>query len=121
MWRKMVGYAVVGLMMCAGAAMAADVKGDITKVDVDGKKVTVKGSDGKEVDYAVAADCKMYKYGKEGKDQKTATLETMKSYVEKNKDNGVEINMVTTKKDDKEMVTEIKSVHSKKKDKKGKA
>lgn len=118
MWRKMAGYAALGLLISASIAMAEEFKGKLTKVDANGHKITMK-VDGKETEYVVDKDCKMNKYkGKDGK-EKTGTLSGLKTMVEKAK-SGVEATVITTKKDDKEVVTEIKEVNysdQKKKDK----
>ncbi len=119
MYRKMYGVAVLGLLFCASAVLADEVKGKLAKVDDAGSKITMK-VDGKETEYAVDKDCKMPMHkGKDGK-EKASTLKGLHSMVEKAR-SGVEATVITTKKGDKEVVTEIKEVHytdaPKKKDK----
>src|SRR4051812_9033679 len=100
MLRKMIGFAVVGLLLCANAAMAEEIKGKLVKVDAKENKITMKVDD-KETVYTVAKDCKMPTYhNKEGK-EKTSTLESLHTLLEKAK-GGVEASIVTTKKDDKD-------------------
>lgn len=108
MWRKMAGYAALGLLISASIAMAEEVKGKMTKVDPTGHKITMK-VDGKEQEFVVDKECKMPKYkGKDGK-EKTSSLNGLKGMVEKAK-SGVEATLITSKKDDKTVVTEIKDV-----------
>jgi len=49
----------VALVLCLGAVLADEIMGTIVKVDAAKKTVTVKGDDGKETTYDVAADAKL--------------------------------------------------------------
>ena len=57
MYRKLAGLAALGLLFCAAAAMAADVKGKVTKVNETDSKITLT-VDGKDTEYTVAKDSK---------------------------------------------------------------
>lgn len=122
MFRKLAGLAALGLLFCAAAAMAADVKGKVTKVDETNSKITLT-VDGKDTEYTVHKDCKWPKVkGKDGT-EKEMDLKGLAKMVEraKDKDKGrsVEITAKLEKKDGKEVVTEIKQESGgKKKDKK---
>jgi hypothetical protein len=106
MMRKLFGTLAVAVLLCVSAVVADEIKGKITKVDVDGKKVTVS-VDGKDTEYTVSDDCKMPKTkGKDG-NEKTMTLKALNRAVEKS-DGGVKATVNTEKKDGKETVTEIK-------------
>lgn len=109
MLRKLIGLMAVAVMLCASVVMAEEIKGKITKVDVDKKTVTVS-VDGKETTYDVADDAKLP--GKEGKN----TLKDLQGRVEKAKD-GLKATVTTTKKGTKEVVTEVKQEKAKAKDK----
>ena len=115
MLRKMFGVALVGLVLCANAALADEIKGKMTKVDPKENKLTMKVDD-KETEYTVAKDCKMPSYKSKDGVEKTSTLQSLHNMIEKGK-GGVEATIVTTKKDDKDVVTEIKIAERKKKDK----
>jgi hypothetical protein len=84
MVRKLFGVLCVALVLCLGAVLADEITGMITKVDAATKTVTVKGEDGKETTYDVAADAKlpMQRGGKGGGDPKPGTLETLSKTVE---------------------------------------
>jgi hypothetical protein len=104
MFRKLAGAAVLGLLFCATAVLAEEIRGKVTKVDDSANKITIS-VDGKDTEYSVASDCKMPK-SKDGKERET--LKSLAKRVEKSKDGGVGIVATTTKKDGKEVVTEIK-------------
>jgi len=99
MLRKLFGMMAVAVLLCASAVLAAEIKGTIKKVDVDGKKITVS-VDGKETTYDVAEDAKL----PGGKD-KPGTLKGLAKAVDKAGDKGVNATITT---DDKNKVTEIK-------------
>ena len=74
--------------------------------------------DGKETEYAVAKDCKWPKVKGKGGDEKELDLKSLARMVENRKDKGgVEIHATVEKKDNKEVVTEVKMEMRKKKDK----
>lgn len=105
MLRKLFGILAVAVVLCVGAVLADEIKGTITKVDVDGKKVTVKTGD-KETTYDVADDAKLP--GRQGK----GTLKTLSTAVDKASDKGGYKAVVTTDKDSKK-VTAIKRDNAK--------
>lgn len=117
MHRKLLGVAVLGLLFCAGAALAGEHKGKITKVDEANSKITLN-EDGKETEFAVAADCKFPKLQARGKatdKERAFDLKAMAKRLENPKDKGkdkekagIPVVVTTTKKDDKDVVTEIK-------------
>ena len=115
MFRKLAGVAVLGLLFCATAVLADEVKGKLTKVDDANNKITVS-VDGKDTEYTVAKDCKMPKNRKDSSDM---TLKDLGKLVERAKDKGNDVKVVaTTKKDGgKEVVSEIKMDRPGKKDK----
>ena len=53
--RRFVSAALV-LVVCAGFVVAETYKGTITKIDTEGKKITVKIK-GEEKDFKLASDC----------------------------------------------------------------
>ena len=77
--------------------MADEIKGTITKVDVDGKKVTVKVDD-KETTYDVADNAKLPARGKN-----PGTLKTLDRAVTRAADKGGYKAVVTTDKDTKKV------------------
>src|SRR5437773_437397 len=103
MMRKLFGTLAVALALCVSAVLADEIKGKITKVDADAKKITVS-VDGKDTEYMVSDDCKMPKAGKGG--DKTMTLKQLAKRVDDK--GGVDATVTTEKKDGKESVTEIK-------------
>jgi hypothetical protein len=107
MFRKLAGAAVLGVLVCATAVYAAEVKGKVVKVDDANNKITIKVDD-KEKEYTVAKDVKMPK-NRRSKDgtQKDLTLKDFAKMVERAKDD-VKVTVTTEKKDGKETVTEIK-------------
>lgn len=117
MFRKMIGAAVLGLLFCASAVLAEEIKGKVTKVDDAANKVTLKDKDDKEKEYTVDKDCKFPKVkGKDGV-EKDMTLKSLAKQVERMKDKGVNVTVTTSKKDGKEVITEIKQEARKGKDK----
>jgi CRISPR/Cas system-associated exonuclease Cas4 (RecB family) len=109
MFRKLAGVSVLALLFCVSAVWAEEVKGKLTKVDEANHKITIS-VDGKETEYTVAKDCKMPK--RKGKDgtEKELTLSDLAKSMDRVKDKGgYAITAVTTKKDGKETVTEIKT------------
>lgn len=116
MFRKLAGAAILGVLFCATAVLADEIKGKVTKVDDSSNEVTIS-VDGKETKYTVASDCKMPKFKtKDG--EKDMTLKGLAKAVERAKD-GVGIVATTSKKDGKEVITEIKmsgEMRKKKKD-----
>ena len=76
--------------------MADEIKGTITKVDIDGKKVTVKVDD-KETTYDVADDAKL-----PGRGKNPGTLKTLDRAVTRAGDKGYKA-VVTTDKDTKKV------------------
>jgi hypothetical protein len=99
MLRKLFGIAAVAVVLCVGAVVAEEIKGTITKVDADGKKITVS-VDGKETTYGVADDAKL-----PGGKNKPGTLSTLATAVDKAADKGGYKATVTT--DDNKKVTKI--------------
>lgn len=111
MLRKFVGAAVLGLAFCASAVLAGEIKGKCTKVDDADNKITLT-VDGKDTEYTVATDCKMPKgrAPKGGGEAKTMTLKDLAKTVDRMKERGgMDLTVVTSKKDGKEVVTEIKT------------
>jgi len=90
MVRKLFGTMCVALVLCIGAVLADEITGVITKVDTTKKTVTVKGDDGKETTYEVAADAKLPPgRGKMKGDPPTpGTWDTLSTAVEKAADRG---------------------------------
>jgi hypothetical protein len=120
MFRKLASIAALGLVICATAALAADVKGKVTKVDETNNKITLT-VDSKDTEYAVAKDCKWPKTkGKKGGAEKDLDIKGLAKMVDRAKEKGgsVEITATVEKKDGKDAVTEIKlETGGKKKDK----
>jgi hypothetical protein len=120
MFRKLAGIAALGLVICATAAFAADVKGKVTKVDESNNKITLS-VDGKDTEYAVAKDCKWPKVkDKKSGSDKDLDLKGLSKMVDraKEKSGSVEITATVEKKDGKDAVTAIKMESGgKKKDK----
>src|SRR6266850_2418130 len=104
MFRKLAGIAALGLVICATAAFAADVKGKVTKVDEKDNKITLT-VDSKDTEYTVAKDCKWPKApGKKGGD-KDLDIKGLSKMVERMKDKGgVEITAKVEKKGGKDAV-----------------
>jgi hypothetical protein len=100
MLRKLFGTLAVVMVLCVGAVLADEIKGKITKVDVDAKKVTVS-VDGKETTYEVADDAKL-----PGGKNKPGTLNSLSKQVDKAGDKGVMATITTDK--DNTKVVEIK-------------
>ncbi len=126
MYRKLAGLAALGLLFCAAAAMAADVKGKVAKVNETDSKITLT-VDGKDTEYTVHKDCKWPKVkNKKDGSEKDLDLKGLAKMVEraknaKDKSVSIEITAKVEKKDGKEVVTEIKQeMGGKKKDKKDK-
>jgi hypothetical protein len=122
MFRKLAGISALALAFFATAALAADVKGKVTKVDETNNKITLS-VDGKETEYAVAKDCKWPKVkNKKDGSEKDMDLKALSKMVDraKEKSGSVEITAKIETKDKKEVVTEIKTEMGKKKDKKDK-
>jgi len=106
MYRKLAGTAVLAAFLCA-TAYGAEVTGKIVKVDDANNKITLKGKDEKETEYAVAKDCKMPK-AKDG--EKEITLKALAKLLDRAKDKGkgnMSIKATTEKKDGKEIITKI--------------
>lgn len=112
MLRKLFGTLAVAVVLCVGAVLADEIKGTITKVDVDGKKITVK-VDGKESTWDVADDAKIAGGGRNNKTP--GTLKTLSTAVERAGDKGYKA-IITTDKDSKK-VTDIKRDRAKAADK----
>ena len=107
MYRKLFGATSVALLICVSAVLADEVKGKATKVDADGRKITIS-VEGKDMEYTVSKDVKLPKSrGKGGKGGgEDMTLSDFAKEVERMKDRGgVNITAVTN---DKKEVTEIK-------------
>jgi len=89
MVRKLFGVLCVALVLCLGAVLADEITGVITKVDAAKKTVTVKGDDGKETTYDVAADAKLPPgRGAKGETPPPGTWETLATGVEKAAERG---------------------------------
>ncbi len=73
---------VVALAVIVGSAIADELIGYISKVDVDGKKVTVVDKDDKETDVTVTADTE---YVNQKKETSKIDLDTVSKSVEKAK------------------------------------
>ena len=98
MLRKLGGTCAVAIVLCLGAVMADEIKGTITKVDVDGKKITVK-VDGKEKVWDVADDAKL-----PGRNNK-GTLKTLSKAVDRAKSADKDYKaIITTDKENKKVV-----------------
>lgn len=109
MFRKLAGVSVLALLFCVSAVWADEVKGKLTKVDESNHKITIS-VDGKDTEYKVAKDCKMPKRKSKDGTEKELTLGDLAKTLDRVKDKGgYSITAVTTKKDGKETVTEIKS------------
>lgn len=111
MFRKLAGVAVLSLLMCATMVWAAEVKGKATKVDEPNHKITIT-VDGKDTEYTVSKDCKFVPAKSKGKDgtERDNDLKSLARIVDRMKDKGgVGVTVTTTKKDGKEVVTEIKT------------
>jgi hypothetical protein len=109
MLRKLLGTLAVAVALCVGAVLADEIKGTITKVDVDGKKITVKVDD-KESTWDVADDAKI-----PGRGKNPGTLKTLATAVDKAGDKGYKATITTDK--DSKKVTEIKRDRAKAADK----
>jgi hypothetical protein len=109
MLRKLLGTFAVAVALCVGAVLADEIKGTITKVDVDGKKITVKVDD-KESTWDVDDSAKFPTRGKN-----PGTLKTLARAVDKAGDKGYKA-VITTDKDSKK-VTEVKADRPKAPDK----
>lgn len=111
MLRKAFGFMAVAMMVCAGAVMADEYKGKITKVDADKNMITVKTKD-KEMELPVDAKAKF----PEIKDGKAMNLKMMAKSKALEK-GGIPATVITEMKDGKEVVKEIKLGGGKPKDK----
>ena len=119
MFRKLAGMSVLALAFFAAAALAADVKGKVTKVDETNNKITLT-VDGKDTEYAIPKDCKWPKVkDKKGGSEKDMDINGLAKMVEraKEKSTSVELTLKMEKKDGKDVITEIKHDMGKKKDK----
>ncbi len=96
MLRKLFGTLAVAVVLCVGAVLADEIKGTITKVDVDGKKITVKVDD-KESTWDVADDAKL-----PGTKNKPGTLKGLSRAVDKAGDAGYKA-VITTDSDTKKV------------------
>jgi hypothetical protein len=117
MLRKLTGLMAMVLLLFVGVVMADEIKGKITKVDVDKKTMTVS-VDGKETTYDVSDTVKMPKTkSKKTGEEKEQTLKGLAKQVENSKEGGVKAIVTTEKKSGKEVVTEVKYDKGKAKDK----
>lgn len=108
MIRKLLGTMVVASVLCVSAVMADEIKGKAMKVDADNNKITLKDMDGKETEYTVDKDCKFPKMkSKDGGGDRTMDLKGLAKMVEKSRDKGVGLTVVTN---DKKVITEVKSL-----------
>src|SRR5688572_4152635 len=92
MVRKLFGALAVALLLCVSAVLADEIKGKITKVNVDKKTITVEGDDGKEKTLDVAADADLGK----GRDGNARTLQTLSDQLEKAKGRGGDLKATVT-------------------------
>src|SRR5262249_23298777 len=104
MLRKLLGLFAIALLLCVGVVMAEEIKGKITKVDVDKKMLTVN-ADGKDHDLLVDDNADLGK----GKGGNPRTLEQLAKQVEKAGDKGVKATITTEKKKGKDVVTKVES------------
>lgn len=100
--------AVTALLICAIGLIAAEIKGKVKSADADKKTITVTSDDGKDTEVKVGGDTKFV--NAKGKD-----LDNEKAW--KALKAGVAVVVTTDKKDGKDVVTEVKVMGGKKKDK----
>src|SRR5262245_38698704 len=111
MFRKLAGVSALALAFFATAALAADVKGKVTKVDETNNKITMT-VDGKDTEYTIAKDAKWPKMqDKKGGGEKDMDIKGLAKMVDraKEKSRSVELSIKVEKKDGKDVVTEIKT------------
>ena len=109
---RTIACGVFALLIGTGGVLAAEVKGKVKKVDADKNTVTVTADD-KDTSYDVAKDAKVVKVVGKGKKATTeAVTEGLKGVT-----TGSEVTLTTSKKDDKEVVTNVKIEGAKKKKK----
>jgi hypothetical protein len=121
MVRKLFGVLIVGLALCLGAVVADEIAGQVTKVDVGKRTITVKGEDGKETTYEYDVEVKVTgggggrggggggKGGKGGKGGAPVTggIEVLSAALENAGDRGVKANLTRDNKTKK--ITEVKT------------
>jgi len=107
---RIIMSAALALLVCAGAASAAEIKGKITKIDADKGQITVK-VDGKETEFQVPADakcaCPLDKELPAGlktelRIQANGQVTLKRLFVE-----GATVKITTTTKDGKDVVTKV--------------
>jgi hypothetical protein len=108
MLRRLVS-AVLVMLMFAAFLIAAEYKGKITKVDAENKKITVN-IDGKDQEFTVTKDTKIL--SSKGNELKGGLKS--KAFGPKRLEKGIQATITTEKKDDKEVVTEVKLAGRKK-------
>ena len=91
------------LLVGAGGVFVGEAKGKLKSVDADKSTLTVTAND-KVTSYDVSKDAKVIKVMGRGK---KATLETVKDGL-KGVTSGSEVILTTEKKDDKDVVTQVK-------------
>ena len=98
MLRKFV-CSLCALLLGVGVLIAAEIKGKVKGVDEDKKTITVTVDD-KDTTYTFTDDTKIMRGNKDVPDRAKALKGLGK--------NGAEVTLTTDKKDDKEVVTQIK-------------
>jgi hypothetical protein len=94
--------AVAVLFACAAFVVAAEIKGKISKVDAENNKITVT-VDGKDQEFTLTKDTKIVG----GKGDIKDGLKS-KRFSDKAIKQGIDVTVTTEKKDDKEVVTQVK-------------
>ena len=93
------------LLLGVGVLIAAEIKGKVKSVDEDKKTITVT-TDDKDTTYTFTDDTKIVRGNKDAKDRAKALKALGRG--------GAEVTLTTEKKDDKEVVTQIKTAGKKK-------
>jgi hypothetical protein len=101
MYRRVVAAFAV-LLVFGALVLAAEIKGKISKVDAENNKITVT-VDGKEQDFTITKDTKIVG----GKGDIKDGLKS-KRFSDKAITKGIDVTVTTEKKDDKEVVTQVK-------------
>jgi hypothetical protein len=101
--------AVAVLFTFTAFVVAAEIKGKVTKVDAENSKITVKVDD-KDQEFTITKDTKIV--GSKGKEIKNRLK--AKAFSDKALERGIQVTITTEKKDDKEVVKEVKVMGGKK-------
>jgi hypothetical protein len=97
------------LFVFTAFVVAAEIKGKVTKVDAENNKITVKVDD-KDQEFTITKDTKII--GPKGGDIKNGLKS--KAFSEKALERGIQVTITTEKKDNKEVVKEVKLMGGKK-------